>query len=357
MEDMNIVNPVVDEKDYILEVDGLKQYFPVAKDFFGRPLAYLRAVDGVSFKLERGKTLGVVGESGCGKTTLGRTILRLYDVTEGSALYTTVNELGEKVSYDLAKISKKELYKLRTELQLVFQDPYSSLPPRMTVGAIIGEAVKVHGIVPDAEIPMYVRDVMARCGLQPHHYDRYPHEFSGGQRQRICIARALAVKPKLVICDEPVSALDVSIQAQIINLLKKLQREEGMSYIFISHDLSVVKYISDDIAVMYLGNVVEMGSAKEICSDPKHPYTQALFSAVPVANPHAKSQPVALEGELPSPANPPKGCKFHTRCKHCMPICEQMPPEMIHLGNEHYVNCHLYCAHDEAVTDEQKEEN
>ena len=339
--DENKVNAPLDEKDYILEVDGLKQYFPVAKDFFGRPIAFLRAVDGVSFKLERGKTLGVVGESGCGKTTLGRTILRLYDVTDGSAKYTSVDENGEKKTYDLAAISKKEFYDLRTELQLVFQDPYSSLPPRMTVGSIIGEAVKVHNIVPDAEINTYVRSVMARCGLQPHHFDRYPHEFSGGQRQRICIARALAVKPKLVICDEPVSALDVSIQAQIINLLKKLQREEGMSYMFISHDLSVVKYISDDIAVMYLGNIVEMGNAKEICTNPKHPYTQALFSAVPVANPHAKSDPVALEGELPSPANPPKGCKFHTRCKYCTDKCREIPPDTVDVGGGHFVACHL----------------
>ena len=342
MEEKMINEAIETEKDYILEVEGLKQYFPVAKDFFGKPLAYLRAVDGVSFKLERGKTLGVVGESGCGKTTLGRTILRLYDVTEGSAKYTSVNENGEKTTYDLATISKKEFYNLRTELQLVFQDPYSSLPPRMTVGSIIGEAVKVHKIVPDSEVSSYVRDVMARCGLQPHHYDRYPHEFSGGQRQRICIARALAVNPKLVICDEPVSALDVSIQAQIINLLKKLQREEGMSYIFISHDLSVVKYISDEIAVMYLGNIVEMGTTKEICTNAKHPYTQALFSAVPVANPHAKSEPVALEGELPSPANPPKGCKFHTRCKHCMDKCRECAPVMTDVGNGHYVTCHLY---------------
>lgn len=330
------------DKDYILEVAGLKQYFPVATNFLGKPTAYLRAVDGVSFKIERGKTLGVVGESGCGKTTLGRTILRIYDATEGSAIYTSMNENGEKTTYDLAKISKKEFYDLRTELQLVFQDPYSSLPPRMTVGAIIGEAVRVHKIVPDSEISNYVRGIMARCGLQPHHYDRYPHEFSGGQRQRICIARALAVKPKFVICDEPVSALDVSIQAQIINLLKKLQREEGMSYMFISHDLSVVKYISDDIAVMYLGNIVEMGTAKEICTNAKHPYTQALFSAVPVANPHKKSEPLALEGELPSPANPPKGCKFHTRCKFCTEKCREVAPTMTDIGNGHYVNCHLY---------------
>jgi peptide/nickel transport system ATP-binding protein len=340
MEDKMIDTPAA-EKDYILEVDGLKQYFPISKNFFGKPVAFLRAVDGVSFKLERGKTLGVVGESGCGKTTLGRTILRLYDVTEGTAQYTSVDDNGEKTTYDLASISKKEFYDLRTELQLVFQDPYSSLPPRMTVGAIIGEAVRVHKIVPASEVNTYVREIMERCGLQPHHFDRYPHEFSGGQRQRICIARALAVKPKLVICDEPVSALDVSIQAQIINLLKKLQREENMSYIFISHDLSVVKYISDDIAVMYLGNIVEMGSAKEICTNAKHPYTQALFSAVPVANPHAKSEPLALEGELPSPANPPKGCKFHTRCKYCTDQCREEAPPMKDIGNGHYVSCHL----------------
>ena len=341
------------EKDYILEVDGLKQHFPVKKDFLGRPIAFLRAVDGVSFKLERGKTLGIVGESGCGKTTLGRTILRLYDVTDGTAKYHSKNENGEIETFDLATISKKDFYDLRTELQLVFQDPYSSLPPRMTVGEIIGEAVKVRKIVPQEEISDYVRGVMARCGLQPHHYDRYPHEFSGGQRQRICIARALAVKPKLVICDEPVSALDVSIQAQIINLLKKLQREEGMSYMFISHDLSVVKYISDEIAVMYLGNIVEMGSTADVCGEAMHPYTQALFSAVPVANPHKKSEPVALEGELPSPANPPKGCKFHTRCKHCTEKCREVAPEMTEVTKGHFVACHLYSKGD--APNEEKE--
>ncbi len=327
--------------DYILEVDGLKQYFPVKKDMLGRPLAYLRAVDGVSFKLERGKTLGIVGESGCGKTTLGRTVLRLYDVTEGTAVYHSKDAEGSITSYDLATLKRRELIDLRTELQLIFQDPYSSLPPRMTVGEIISEAVRIHKIVPDSEVTAYVRTVMWRCGLQEHYYDRYPHEFSGGQRQRICIARALAVKPKLVICDEPVSALDVSIQAQIINLLKKLQREEGMSYLFISHDLSVVKYISDSIAVMYLGNIVEMGTTEDICESARHPYTQALFSAVPVANPHKKSEPVALDGELPSPANPPKGCKFHTRCKYCTDKCRDEAPAMTEVTPGHFVACHL----------------
>ncbi len=325
-------------KDYILKVSNLKQYFPIDKSMFKKVRLYLRAVDGVSFKLERGKTIGIVGESGCGKTTLGRTILRLYDITEGSAVYT--DDDGHE--YELAALSKKELQALRTKLQLVFQDPYSSLPPRMTIGEIISEAVKVHNIVPSGEVYEYVLQVMKRCGLQPHYYDRYPHEFSGGQRQRICIARALAVKPRLVICDEPVSALDVSIQAQVINLLKKLQREEGISYMFISHDLSVVKYISDTIAVMYLGNIVEMGSTADICTEPKHPYTKALFSAVPVPNPNKKSNPEALEGELPSPANPPSGCKFHTRCKHCMEICKTTPPKAINVSDDHYVCCHLF---------------
>ncbi len=332
---------ITPEKDYILEVNGLKQYFPVKKDFLGRPLAYLRAVDGVSFKLERGKTLGIVGESGCGKTTLGRTVLRLYDPFEGSAIYTSVDENGERKSYDLASIPKKTFLDLRTELQLVFQDPYSSLPPRMTVGEIIGEAVRVHKIVPAAEVGEYVRSVMARCGLQPHHYDRYPHEFSGGQRQRICIARALSVQPQLVVCDEPVSALDVSIQAQIINLLKSLQKSMNLTYLFISHDLSVVKFISDKIGVMYLGSMVEFGNKKDIFDNPLHPYTKALFSAIPEPNPDVKMQRIVLKGDIPSPANPPKGCLFHTRCPYATEKCKHVPPKYTEHEPGHFAACHL----------------
>ena len=232
--------------------------------------------------------------------------------------------------------------KYRTQIQLIFQDPYSSLPPRMTVGEIIGEAVKVHKIVPKEQVVEYVLDIMKKCGLQPQYYDRYAHEFSGGQRQRICIARALAVNPKLVICDEPVSALDVSIQAQIINLLKELQNTMGLTYVFISHDLSVVKYITDQILVMYLGNVMELGDTKEIFSNPLHPYTKALFSAVPVPDPDIKMQRIILKGDIPSPANPPKGCKFHTRCHNCMEVCKVQAPDYIKVGENHYVACHLY---------------
>ena len=284
------------ETDVILEVKNLKKYFPIEKDLFGRPTKYLHAVENVSFKLKKGTTIGVVGESGCGKTTLGRTILKLYESNGGQILFD-----GE----DITNISKSKMRKLRTSMQLIFQDPYSSLPPRMTIGNIISEAVKVHKIVPKEETFKYVLDIMKKCGLQPSYYDRYPHEFSGGQRQRICIARALAVKPKLVICDEPVSALDVSIQAQIINLLKDLQIKDDLTYVFISHDLSVVKYITDEIMVMYLGNVMEHGETDQIFDNPLHPYTKALFSAVPVPDPDVKMNRIILEGDIPSPANPP----------------------------------------------------
>ena len=304
---------------YLLEVRHLCKYFPLGANFFGKPTSYLRAVDDISFGIERGKTIGVVGESGCGKTTLGRTILRLYDITSGQFFFD---------GKDLAKVPPKELRKMRVDMQLIFQDPYSSLPPRMTVGAIISEAVKVHHIVPKDKVNEHVLNIMKMCGLQPQYYDRYPHEFSGGQRQRICIARALAVNPKLVICDEPVSALDVSIQAQIINLLKQLQNEMGLTYVFISHDLSVVKYITDKIAVMYLGNMMELGNTNDIFANPLHPYTQALFSAVPIPDPDVKMNRIILKGDIPSPANPPAGCKFHTRCSKCSTEQMSVPVSM-----------------------------
>ena len=318
---------------YILEVKNLCTSFPIKRNLFGKTLVSLKAVDGVSFAIKPGTTLGIVGESGCGKTTLGRTILKLYNANDGQIIFN-----GE----DITNYSKKQMMKYRTDIQYIFQDPYSSLPPRMTVGEIIGEAVRVHNIVPKEEVTDYVIEMMEKCGLPARFYDRYPHEFSGGQRQRICIARALAVKPKLVICDEPVSALDVSIQAQIINLLKELQKSLGLTYIFISHDLSVVKYITDNILVMYLGNVMEYGKTSDIFKNPLHPYTKALFSAVPVPDPDVKMNRIILEGDIPSPANPPKGCKFHTRCKNCMKCCEEEEPLMVTFENEHYVNCHLY---------------
>ncbi len=319
--------------DYILEVHNLKKYFPIKKSLFGKPLVYLKAVDNVSFSVKPGTTIGVVGESGCGKTTLGRTILKLYEPNGGKVFFE-----GD----DITDLKRNEMRKYRTDIQLIFQDPYSSLPPRMTVGNIISEAVKVHKIVPKEELHDYVLDTMQKCGLQPQYYDRYPHEFSGGQRQRICIARALAVKPKLVICDEPVSALDVSIQAQIINLLKELQQTMGLTYVFISHDLSVVKYITDQILVMYLGNMMELGDTDEIFDNPMHPYTKALFSAVPVPDPDVKMNRIILAGDIPSPANPPKGCKFHTRCSECMNVCRMIEPAYHEVSKGHFVACHLY---------------
>lgn len=328
------------DDDYLLVVNDLKEYFPISKSLIKSNTVYLKAVDGVSLKLKAGHTIGIVGESGCGKTTLGRTILRLYEPTAGEVIFE-----GKHIE----KLKGNALRKMRPNFQMIFQDPYSSLSPRMTVGEIVGEAVKVHHIVPKEQYKEYIVDIMTKCGLQPHYFDRYPHEFSGGQRQRICIAKALALKPKLVICDEPVSALDVSIQAQIINLFKDLQESDNLAYLFISHDLSVVEHISDEVGVMYLGNMVEYGSKREMFDNPLHPYTKALFSAVPVPDPDSKIKRIVLQGDIPSPANPPKGCKFHTRCSECMSACKLFQPKFTDLGDGHYVACHKY---DQKVLDE-----
>ena len=321
------------DPDAVLEVRHLKKHFVLKKSLLGKPLSTLKAVDDVSFVIKEGETLGIVGESGCGKTTMGRTILKLHQPTDGQIFFEGV---------DISKYTSKQMRALRTKMQIVFQDPYSSLPPRSTVGGILSEAVRVHKIVPEEQVKDYVLDIMEQCGLRDYYYERYPHEFSGGQRQRICIARALAVAPKLVVCDEPVSALDVSIQAQIINLLKKIQMERKLTYLFISHDLSVVKYISDKIGVMYLGSMVEFGDKDKIFDNPLHPYTNALFSAVPNPNPDEKSERILLKGDIPSPANPPKGCKFHTRCPKAMEICKNVPPEYRELEEGHFVACHCY---------------
>lgn len=321
------------DPEALLEVRHLKKYFPAAKDFFGRPTAFVKAVDDVSFKIKAGTTLGIVGESGCGKTTLGRTILRLQPATAGEIYFDGL---------DINKLKTAEMNALRPQMQIIFQDPYSSLSPRMPVGEIIGEAVAQHKLVPKCERKEYVLDIMKKCGLPSHYFERYPHEFSGGQRQRICIATALALKPKFVVCDEPVSALDVSIQAQIINLLKDLQEKMNLTYIFISHDLSVVEHISNQVGVMYLGSLVEYANTDDIFEHPMHPYTEALFSAVPIPDPDAHSRRIILSGDIPSPINAPSGCKFHTRCNHCMEICKEVAPKFRDYGNGHMVACHLY---------------
>ncbi|MBD5554903.1 MAG: dipeptide ABC transporter ATP-binding protein [Roseburia sp.] len=319
--------------EVVVDVQNLKKYFPIKSGVLQRTVGHVRAVDGVSFQIRKGQTFGLVGESGCGKSTLGRTLLRLIEPTEGSV------KINGK---DMCGLKRSELRPLRPSMQMIFQDPFSSLDPRMPVGEIIGEAVREHGIVPKSEYKDYILKVMDDCGLRPYYIDRYPHEFSGGQRQRICIARALALNPSFIVCDEPVSALDVSIQAQIINLMKDLQDERQLTYLFISHDLSVVEHISDAIGVMYLGTMMETGTKDDIFREPLHPYTKALFSAVPVADPDVKMNRILLEGDIPSPANPPKGCKFHTRCSECMEICKQQEPAEKDMGNGHVVKCHLY---------------
>ena len=319
--------------EYLLEVKDLVKWFPIKSSFFKRTVGNVKAVDGVSFKIRRGETMGLVGESGCGKSTCGRTILRLQEKTSGQVLLD---------GQDIFALSKEELRQLRPKMQIVFQDPYSSLSPRLPIGEIIGEAVREHNIVPQEEFDDYITRVMDVCGLPEYYKDRYPHEFSGGQRQRICIARALALSPDFIVCDEPVSALDVSIQAQIINLLKQLQKEFGLTYLFISHDLSVVEHISNTVGVMYLGNMVEYAETEKIFANPLNPYTKALFSAIPIPDPDAKINRIILKGSIPSPANPPKGCKFHTRCESCMEVCKYAAPEWREVEEGHFCACHLY---------------
>ena len=330
----NNFTPVDYDPQYILMVNALTKYFPIKDGLIAHTVGYVKAVDGVTFNLKRGTTMGLVGESGCGKTTTGRTILRLAgEKTGGQVLFN-----GQEV-YDL---TPKEMRAMRPKMQIIFQDPFSSLSPRLPVGEIIGEAVREHKLVPANEFDDYIDNIMDKCGLQPFHKDRYPHEFSGGQRQRICIARALALNPEFVVCDEPVSALDVSIQAQIINLLRDLQEQFKLTYLFISHDLSVVEHISDSVGVMYLGDLVEYGSTEDIFSNPLHPYTEALFSAIPVPDPNAKMNRIVLEGSIPSPANPPSGCKFHTRCARCTERCKHEVPKQVEVEPGHFVVCHLY---------------
>ena len=350
----NDYTPLTYDPQYILMVNQLRKYFPIKGGMISKTVGYVKAVDGVSFNLRRGTTMGLVGESGCGKTTLGRTVLRLSgEKSAGQVLFN-----GKEV-YDF---SAKEMRAMRPKMQIIFQDPFSSLSPRLPVGEIIGEAVREHGIVPGEEFNDYIDQVMDNCGLQPFHKDRYPHEFSGGQRQRICIARALALNPEFVVCDEPVSALDVSIQAQIINLLRDLQEKYRLTYLFISHDLSVVEHISDSVGVMYLGSLVEYGTTEDIFAHPLHPYTEALFSAIPVPDPDAKMNRIILKGSIPSPANPPKGCKFHTRCEKCMEICKYAAPEWTEVEPDHFCACHLFNDSDaqtraEAAMEEVKREN
>ncbi|MEM7134288.1 MAG: dipeptide ABC transporter ATP-binding protein [Chloroflexota bacterium] len=321
----------------LLEAKDLKMYFPVRRGVFQRIVAYVKAVDGVSFTVQPGETLALVGESGCGKTTIGRSLMRAYDPTGGSVFYQ--DSQGRKV--DLTALSNAELQPYRRELRMIFQDPHSSLNPRMTVLDLIGDPMKIHGIAQGKELEERVAELMVKCGLRAEFMRRYPHAFSGGQRQRIGIARALALNPRLVVADEAVSALDVSVQAQILNLLQDLQSEMDLTYIFISHDLSVVEYIADRVAVMYVGKLVELAETEELYNNPKHPYTEALLSAVPKPDPRLRSQRIVLEGDVPDPSNPPSGCYFHPRCRYAQEICVNELPPLQDVGSGHMVSCHF----------------
>lgn len=319
--------------DKLMEIKNLKKFFPIASSGFFQNPQYVKAVDDVSFDIYKGETLGIVGESGCGKSTMGRLLVNLLDSTSGEILFegTDINEIRKNNRKDISK-----------NIQIIFQDPYASLNPRMKIGDIIKEPMKVNNIANGQEIEKRVNELLEYVGLAPYHKDRYPHEFSGGQRQRVGIARAISVNPKLIVCDEAVSALDVSIQAQILNLLSDLQHKLGFTYLFIAHGLNVVKHISNRVGVMYLGKLVEIGDVNSLYSTPLHPYTKALLSAIPIPNPEIKKERIILSGDVPSPINPPNGCRFHTRCPKCMNICKECEPKFIELDNCHKVACHLY---------------
>jgi peptide/nickel transport system ATP-binding protein/oligopeptide transport system ATP-binding protein len=316
----------------LMQVRNLKQYFPIRGGVLGRVQGHVKAVDGISFDVYPGETLSIVGESGCGKSTTGRSILRLVEPTEGQVIFD-----GE----DIAGLSRGELRRRRRKMQIIFQDPFASFNPRQTIHQLLDEAMAIQGTAPPAERRTRIIELLQMVGLKAEHIDRYPHEFSGGQRQRIAIARALSVDPKLIVCDEAVSALDVSVQAQVINLLKRLQRELGLTYIFVAHDLGVVRHISDRIIVMYLGRIVEVGDTQTIFSNPQHPYTRALLSAIPVPDPKRKQRPIPVPGDVPSPVNPPGGCPFHTRCPHVMDRCLTDPPPLHRLDHGQEAACHL----------------
>jgi len=324
------------DQSVLLEVNKLKKYFPIKKGFFRRIVGHVKAVDGVSFHIYEGETLGLVGESGCGKTTTGRLILRAIDPTEGNILFRRHDQMT-----DIANIPTEQMKAFRRRMQIIFQDPFSSLNPRMTVLDVISEPLIIHGMTDSDERRSRVIELLEAVGLKVQHMNRYPYAFSGGQRQRIGIARALALQPELIVADEPVSALDVSIQAQVINLLQDLQTDFGLTYLFIAHDLSVVEHISDRVAVMYLGNIVEMAPVEPLYAAPKHPYTEALLSAVPRTNPDQKSKRIILEGDVPSPSDPPSGCKFHTRCRYAKDICVQKIPPLEEVSPGHYAACHF----------------
>ncbi|WP_409273698.1 ABC transporter ATP-binding protein [Neobacillus sp. SCS-31] len=318
----------------ILEVKDLKKYYPVKSGILGRNQQYLKAVDGVSFSIQKGETFGLVGESGCGKSTVGRSIIRLHDITSGNIYFD-----GD----DIASLKEKDLMKYRRRMQAVFQDPYASLNPTMNVFELISEPMKIHSSSSVAERKEIILDLLERVGLKEDHLYRYPHEFSGGQRQRVSIARALSVRPDFILCDEPISALDVSVQAQVVNMLEDIQQDTGVTYLFIAHDLSMVRHISSRIGVMYLGNMVEIAESNELYKNPLHPYTQALLSAIPEPDTtKAARERIILKGEVPSPLNSPSGCKFRTRCPYAMEICAQVEPPMLDAGEGHHVACYLY---------------